>query len=130
VSASKKLPAVDCPIRELLVQLADKWSIMVLITLADGPVRFNKMKRLVEGISQKVLTQTLRRLAHNGLISRTATATVPVTVEYALTPLGQSLSSVFDGLRAWMVENLPQVHAARMQGSALVCSHHGTRASE
>ena len=82
-----------CPTRELLEQLADKWSVLLLLALSDGPVRFNALKRKVEGITQKMLGQTLRRLERNGLVERRVFATVPVTVEYEVTPLGRSLST-------------------------------------
>jgi DNA-binding HxlR family transcriptional regulator len=102
-----------CPTRVLLDQIADKWSVLVLIAVSDGPVRFNTLKRQVEGISQKVLTQTLRRLQSNGLIRREAFATVPVTVQYEITPLGRSLSEIVEQLRQWSIKNMQNVSTAR-----------------
>ncbi len=83
----------DCPTRMVLDRVADKWTVLVLGLLEKGPVRFNRLRRAVEGLSQKMLAQTLRRLERDGLVTRTAFATVPVTVEYALTPLGQRLAA-------------------------------------
>ena len=105
--------AASCPTRELLDQIADKWSVLVLIAVAERPIRFNALKRTVEGISQKVLTQTLRRLENNGLVDRTAFATVPVTVEYTITPLGRSLGHVVEQLRLWSIANIGEIVAAR-----------------
>ena len=77
--------AVDCPSRLLFDQIADKWSMMVLTVLDRGPLRFNAIKRLLEGVSQKALTQCLRRLERNGLVSRRVLPSSPVAVEYAIT---------------------------------------------
>ena len=79
----------DCPTRMVLDRVADKWAVLGL--LMDGPVRFNSLRRTVEGISQKMLSQTLKSLERDGLVSRKAIATVPVTVECAITPLGSGL---------------------------------------
>jgi DNA-binding HxlR family transcriptional regulator len=105
--------SATCPTRELLDQLADKWSLLALIAVADGPVRFNALKRTIEGISQKVLAQTLRGLEYNGLVTRTAYPTVPVTVEYAITPLGRSLVEIVQPLRRWAIDNVAEVQQAR-----------------
>jgi DNA-binding HxlR family transcriptional regulator len=102
-----------CPTRELLDQLADKWSVLLLLALSDGPVRFNALKRKVEGITQKMLGQTLRRLERNGLVERRVFATVPVTVEYEVTPLGRSLYGIVDALRNWSIDNIGVVKKAR-----------------
>lgn len=91
----------DCPTRMVLDRVADKWAVLVLGLLMDGPVRFNKLRRTVEGISQKMLSQTLKGLERDGLVSRKAIATVPVTVEYAITPLGRTLAAAMDALRNW-----------------------------
>lgn len=105
--------SATCPTRELLDQLADKWSLLALMAVADEPVRFNALKKAIEGISQKVLTQTLRRLEFNGLVSRTAYPTVPVTVQYAITPLGRSLVALVEPLREWAINNIHEVERAR-----------------
>ncbi|NNC16658.1 helix-turn-helix transcriptional regulator [Corallococcus exiguus] len=102
-----------CPTRELLDQLADKWSVLLLLALSDGPVRFNALKRKVEGITQKMLGQTLRRLERNGLVERRVFATVPVTVEYEVTPLGRSLYGIVDAIRNWSIDHIGVVKKAR-----------------
>ncbi|ATN37041.1 transcriptional regulator (plasmid) [Rhizobium sp. ACO-34A] len=105
--------SATCPTRELLDQLADKWSLLVLMAVGAGPIRFNALKRAVEGISQKVLTQTVRRLEYNGLLSRQVFPTVPVTVEYSITPLGVSLVKLIEPLREWSIDNIAEVQRAR-----------------
>jgi DNA-binding HxlR family transcriptional regulator len=101
----------DCPTRMLLDRIADKWAVLVLGLLMDGPVRFNRLRRTVEGISQKMLSQTLKSLERDGLVSRKAIATVPVTVEYAVTPLGRSLAAPMDALRLWAETHMDEVIA-------------------
>lgn len=103
----------DSPIRILFEQIADKWSTMVFTVLDPGPMRFNAIKRQLEGITQKALTDCLRRLERNGLIARHVLATSPVAVEYELTPLGRSLLPSFRMLYGWIVENIDAVEAAR-----------------
>jgi DNA-binding HxlR family transcriptional regulator len=105
--------SATCPTRELLDQLGDKWSMLVMMAVAERPVRFNALKRAIEGISQKVLTQTVRRLERNGLVTRTIYPTVPVTVEYGITPLGTSLVGLIEPLREWAIENIGEVEKAR-----------------
>lgn len=105
--------SADCPSRVLLDQIADKWSMMVLTVLAEGPHRFNLVKRRLEGITQKALTQCLRRLERNGLLSRHVLATSPVAVEYRITPLGRSLQQPFKALHDWTLTRLPEVEEAR-----------------
>lgn len=83
--------AADCPIRLVFDQIADKWSIMVLVTLQPGPCRFNAIKRRLEGVTQKALTQSLRRLERNGLVTRRVLAGSPVAVEYELAALGREV---------------------------------------
>ena len=105
--------AVNCPSRLLFDQIADKWSMMVLTVLDAGPMRFNGVKRHLEGVTQKALTQCLRRLERNGLLSRRVIPASPVAVEYAITPLGRSLQMPFKALHAWTLDHLDQVEAAR-----------------
>lgn len=104
---------VNCPSRLLFDQISDKWSMMVLTVLDEGPQRFNAIKRQLEGVTQKALTQCLRRLERNGLVARRVIATSPVAVEYEITPLGRTLQAPFKALYAWTVQNLPEVDAAR-----------------
>lgn len=99
--------------RELLDQLLDKWSISVLAVLCDGPQRFSRLKSEVDGITQKSLTQTLRRLERNGMIQRRVIDTSPVAVEYRITELGRTLETPIAILQAWSVEAMPKVEAAR-----------------
>lgn len=101
--------AVSCPTRIVLDQISDKWTVLILGVLRDGPVRFNSLKRKLEGVSQKVLATTLKKLERNGLLVRSAYPTVPVTVEYALTPLGRALSELVTEVRCWAEENITDV---------------------
>ncbi len=102
-----------CPTRMVLDRLADKWALLILDRLEKAPLRFNQLRRDIKGISQKVLSQTLKRLERDGLISRTAFPTVPVTVEYALTPLGQTLTESVSVLAHWAERNMDAVFAAQ-----------------
>jgi DNA-binding HxlR family transcriptional regulator len=95
--------------RILLDQLADKWSILILGELCDGPVRFNEIKRCVSGLSQKTLTQCLRRLERNGLVARRVLTLGPLGVEYALTPLGRSLTAPFEALFTWAEDHMSEM---------------------
>lgn len=103
----------NCPTRLVLDRIADKWVVLILGLLADGPQRFNQMRREIEGISQKVLSQCLKRLERDGLVTRTAHATVPVTVEYAITPLGRTLVQIVQGLTHWAEANIETVLVAQ-----------------
>ncbi len=104
-----------CPTRVVLDQIADKWTVLVLGALDDGPVRFNALKRRLGGISQKMLGQTLRNLERNGLVTRRAFATVPVTVEYALSPLGERLTERMNELRVWAEKHIGEMLAAQKE---------------
>lgn len=86
---------------------------MVLVVLDGGPLRFNAIKRQLEGITQKALTQCLRRLERNGLISRRVLAGSPVAVQYEITPLGRTLQTPFKALYAWAIAKMPEVEVAR-----------------
>lgn len=103
----------SCPTRPILDQVADKWSMLILYALADGPQRFNVLKRRLEGITQKALTQTLRKLERNGLITRRVLETSPVAVEYAITPLGGTLRLAFRTLYDWTHIHLAEIRAAQ-----------------
>ena len=105
--------SVDCPSRLLFDQIADKWSMMVLTVLDDGPLRFNTVKRQLEGVTQKALTQCLRRLERNGLVARHVRPVSPVAVEYELTPLGHTVLPPFQALYRWTMEHLDDVNTAR-----------------
>ena len=90
-----------CPTRKLLDRLSDKWVCLVLTALAGGPLRYGDLSRKIAGVSQKMLTQTLRAIERDGLVTRTVTPTVPVRVDYELTELGTSLLPVMRGIKLW-----------------------------
>lgn len=101
----------DCPTRRILDRIGDKWTVLIL---GDDAVRFSELRRRIQGISQKMLTQTLRSLEEDGLVSRTVTAQVPIKVEYALTDVGQSLRAPLKALEEWSIEHLGSVLDARI----------------
>ncbi|NIJ19345.1 DNA-binding HxlR family transcriptional regulator [Sphingomonas naasensis] len=96
-----------------LAWIGDRWTLPVVVTLDDGPLRFNQLRRAVSGISQQMLTRTLRGLERDGIVSRTVHPTVPPQVEYALTPLGNSLADQARQLGGWVQTNLPALTANR-----------------
>jgi DNA-binding HxlR family transcriptional regulator len=98
-----------CPTRFVLDRIADKWTVLLLGILVPGPMRFNAILREVDGLSQKMLSQVLKSLERDGLVTRTAYPTVPVSVEYAITPLGQTLTATLEKLRMWAVDNIETV---------------------
>lgn len=107
-------PASDCPVRGVLDKISDKWSMLLVMTLASGPRRFNQLRREVPDISQKMLTQTLRDLQRDGMVARRVFDTKPPSVEYRLTALGESIIVPFGHLIQWAGENHPQIDAARV----------------
>ncbi|MFE1963075.1 winged helix-turn-helix transcriptional regulator [Streptomyces sp. NPDC059479] len=100
-------------LREVLARLGDKWTVIVICRLSEGPRRFNELKRSVDGITQRMLSATLRRLERDGLVSRTVTPTVPPQVEYALTDVARSLHSVLFQLVDWTDEHLSYIETSR-----------------
>ncbi|MFA7762220.1 winged helix-turn-helix transcriptional regulator [Streptomyces sp. NPDC048723] len=108
----------DCGIRDVLDRLGDKWSVLVVVELGAGMRRFKELQRAVDGISQRMLTLTVRRLERDGLVSRTVHATVPPQVEYELTDLGHSLTRLVKGLADWSLAHRPQIEAARREWDA------------
>lgn len=103
-----------CPSRGLLDRIGDKWSILVLGELGqNGTARFTQLRKRLSGVSEKMLTQTLRALERDGLVRRTVYPEVPVRVEYTLTPLGQTLREPLKALTAWSMEHTTDVLAAR-----------------
>jgi DNA-binding HxlR family transcriptional regulator len=107
-------PRIGALVHELIGRVADKWTMIILEVLAErGELRFTRLSELVEGISQKMLTQTLRQMERDGLVVRTVHPVVPPKVEYRLTALGLSLGSAFCGVWVWAAENLERVEQAR-----------------
>lgn len=105
----------ECPSRDLLQTLGSKWVPLVLAALGDGEMRYNAISRRVAGISPKMLTQTLRTLERDGLVSRTVTPTVPVQVDYGLTRLGEDLLTVVVQMKSWAESNVASIQTARAQ---------------
>ncbi|MEU6782537.1 helix-turn-helix domain-containing protein [Nonomuraea angiospora] len=103
----------ECPSRKLLDTLSDKWVTLLLTALAQGPRRYSDLSRRIAGVSQKMLTQTLRGLERDGLVSRTLTPSVPVRVDYALTPLGESLMPLVAAIKSWAEAHMGDVEVAR-----------------
>lgn len=104
----------NCPTREILNRIADKWTTLLIGLLAQSESRrFNELRRAIGGISQKMLTQTLRDMERDGLVRRTMYAEIPPRVEYALTPLGKTLCEPLDALRKWAQDHLQQVREAQ-----------------
>ena len=111
----KHLPA-DCrAVSDVLARVGDKWSVLVVTRLGGGPVRFNELRRSIGGISQRMLTLTLRGLERDGLITRTIFPTIPPRVEYALTALGRDLLQPVSGLSEWALRNQGKIARAREQ---------------
>jgi len=102
-----------CPSRKLLDTLGDKWVSLVLTALAGGPLRYSELARTIAGVSQKMLTQTLRTMERDGLVSRTVTPSVPVRVDYRLTPLGEDLIPLLEAIKRWAETHMEDVEAAR-----------------
>lgn len=102
-----------CPARQLLDRISDKWVTLIVTALADGPQRYSDLSRRIAGVSQKMLTQTLRSLERDGLLSRTVTPSVPVRVDYDLTPLGRTLMPLIAAIKSWADTHMPEVNDAR-----------------
>jgi DNA-binding HxlR family transcriptional regulator len=105
----------DCPVRNVVAQIGDKWSLLILFALVDGPDRFNDLKSRIEGISQRMLTQTLRDLEREGYVNRTVYPEVSVRVEYALTDLGKQLVKPLYELVQWAENHKPNIEQARAE---------------
>src|SRR5262245_57793414 len=100
-----------CPIRDVLDRIGDRWSVLILRTLGGDTLRFTKLRRAIPDISQRMLSQTLKRLETDGLISRTVYPTIPPRVDYALTPIGASFMEPLDALVAWADANAARIKA-------------------
>jgi DNA-binding HxlR family transcriptional regulator len=115
----------NCPTRQVIGRIADKWTLLVITALeGEEAVRFSELRRRIEGVSQKMLTQTLRALERDGLVTRTVYPTVPITVEYRLTPLGQSLTDAVDAIRDWAYGHMAEIEAAREEFEARSAERH------
>lgn len=108
------VPRDSCvAVREVLNRVGDKWSVLIVGLLADGPKRFSELRRAIEGISQRMLTLTLRGLERDGLVTRTVHPTIPPRVEYELTELGRTLRKPIQALARWAQENRERIQRSR-----------------
>ena len=107
------IPPTACEVREVLDRVGDKWSVHVIHLLGSGTQRFSELRRGIDGISQRMLTVTLRGLERDGLVTRTVYPVVPPRVDYALTPLGETLLETVCALVAWAEEHRPDIDASR-----------------
>lgn len=106
----------NCPTRKMLHRIGDRWTVLVIGILGHGTTRYSDIARQVDGISQKMLTQTLRGLETDGLVTRTVYAEVPPRVEYQLTELGQTLREPLKGLENWVIAHMSEVLTSRAEG--------------
>ncbi|HET7817547.1 MAG TPA: helix-turn-helix domain-containing protein [Sphingomicrobium sp.] len=105
-------------ISSLLQRIGDKWTVLVVQTLGEGPRRFNQLRREIPSVSQRMLTLTLRNLERDGLVSRTVTPSIPPRVDYELTELGQSLREPISALAGWALDNVGAIHRAQARFDA------------
>ena len=110
-----------CPTRQVLDRIADKWTVLIIRRLSDGTLRFAQLRRAVDGISQKVLTNTLRGLERDGIVTRRIYASGPPRLEYSLTDLGRSLSKLVEGICGWAEANIEKVQGARAVYDRVCC---------
>ena len=112
-----------CPSRTVLAVLANKWMTLIVPALRGGPVRFGELRRRLDGITQKSLTQALRNLERDGLVERTMHSTIPPRVEYSLTSLGHSASDLLESLREWAEKHMQEILSARAAYEARESNH-------
>lgn len=110
---TQPFPEYDCPIRDVLDRLGNAWTILVMTELSRGPCRFNALQRVVDGISKRMLSATLKTLVRDGLVQRDVLGSVPPMVEYSLSPLGEGFYARIVHLKDWAVENQQAVRRAR-----------------
>jgi DNA-binding HxlR family transcriptional regulator len=113
-----KVRRENCPVREVLDRIGDKWSVLVVALLGDGPKRFSELRRAIEGISQRMLTLTLRGLERDGLVTRTVYPTIPPRVDYELASLGKTLVEPIMILHNWAARNRSAIQEARARFDA------------
>ena len=112
------LPGECQAVASILSRVGDKWTVLIVMMLADGPRRFNELKRMIGGVSQRMLTLTLRGLERDGLVTRSIFPTIPPRVDYELTALGHSLRQPIEALGNWAFEHVPIVERARAEFDA------------
>src|SRR5215472_14169545 len=113
---SHDVQSTECrQVSQILARIGEKWSVLIIMMLAAGPRRFSDLKRMIDGISQRMLTLCLRGLERDGLVKRTVFPVVPPRVDYELTPLGQSLCEPVIALGTWARNHIPEIDAARME---------------
>ncbi len=110
---SPNVYASNCPTRQVLDLIADRWTALVIGLLEDQPKRFSELQRGIGGISQKMLSQTLRELERSGMVTRTVYPEIPPRVEYALTPLGKTICAPLAAIRNWAEENIEQISSSQ-----------------
>jgi len=116
--------AAACPTRQVINRVGDRWSLLVISALEAGAVRFREAQRAVGGVSQKMLTQTLRALERDGLVRRDIYASVPPKVEYSLTQLGRGLSERLAAIRVWAYDNMDNIEVARAEFDSRTVPQH------
>jgi DNA-binding HxlR family transcriptional regulator len=114
-SEMRPYAADACPLREVLDRIGDKWSVLIVLCLGEGIHRFSALRRRIDGISQRMLTETLRQLERDGIVRRTIYPEVPVRVEYELTELGQTLIRPLEALALWAEEHRSAIASARQR---------------
>lgn len=118
ITVTNKIEEALCPIRNVIAKVTGKWQILILLSLEDEPLRFNQIKRCIGDITQRILTENLRKLERDGYLERTVIDGPPLAVEYALTDLGASLLEILIPLLDWSCDALPLVEASRAQADA------------
>ncbi|BAP44933.1 transcriptional regulator [Pseudomonas sp. StFLB209] len=112
-----ELMASECPSRSVLTHVCSRWGVLVLVVLRGGMHRFSELRRKIGGVSEKMLSQTLQNLEHDGFVERRSLPVVPPHVEYRLTPMGEEVAAQVDGLASWIELNLPRILEAREASS-------------
>lgn len=119
VTAEDHSPVRCQAVNDILARVGDKWSMQVVMSLSAGPLRFNELRRAIDGISQRMLTRTLRALERDGLVDREVTPSVPPRVDYSLTALGRSLREPVEALGVWAMDNRRHIDTARARFDAI-----------